>query len=684
MTFSTPVRMIALAAAASLTAAAQIPRYSIAGPASGWSQVLNTLGFAQDAASPDLLVVRAGEAVPEALADKVRAGLAVILEANPQALSALGVNSRRAGATRRELDPRSPQTAIVWEAEAQLIAAELPPNAKIHSRDRWTDVPLMASWRMGSGRVLWLAAPLPGNGYGRFPFLPQAIDEMGFRSPLSSKRIWAFFDYAYRSRTDPEYMASQWRRAGISAIHAGAWYHMEPDEQRDTFLRQLIDACHRNGIQVHAWLEYPHVSDRFWADNPQWRDKTAQLSDAAVFWRKLMNFQNPDCVRAVQAATVSLLRRFDWDGVNLAELYFESLLGPDDPAQFTPMNPDFRKSFTDRHGYDPVQIFQPGSAYHWKVNEPALRQLYEYRVQLNHAMHEQWLVFLNGLRRADGTPYTLAMTNVDDQYEPKIRDFLGYDNKLLLKLLNRIPFDFIIQDPATLWSLGPERYPRISELYRGLTPFGDLLAIDVNVARRQFVSYPTERQSGSEVLQLARVTSASFPQTMYYSEFSINRLDRPLMAGASAAGSLRIEPDGSFTVDSPYGAGVAWTGPALVDGQPWPYQDSRSVWLTAGKHRVSKRESAPALRLIDFNGKLADVKELRGEETKDPIRGLSISYNNRSRAIAVLEKRPAAIWIDGVLSEPTVLPRRDGSVAVMLPPGEHWVSFAAADQLAAN
>ena len=93
---------------------------------------------------------------------------------------------------------------------------------------------------------------------------------------------------------------------------------------------------------VYAWLELPHVSEKFWDEHPQWREKTAILQDAHLDWRKLMNLADPDCSRAAEAGVQALIARFDWDGVNLAELYFESLYGAADPQRFTPMNETVR------------------------------------------------------------------------------------------------------------------------------------------------------------------------------------------------------------------------------------------------------------------------------------------------------------------------------------------------------
>ena len=50
---------------------------------------------------------------------------------------------------------------------------------------------------------------------------------------------------------------------------------------------------------MYVWLELPHVSEQFWADHPEWREKTAMLQDAQLDWRKLMNLTNRDCFAAV-------------------------------------------------------------------------------------------------------------------------------------------------------------------------------------------------------------------------------------------------------------------------------------------------------------------------------------------------------------------------------------------------
>ena len=44
------------------------------------------------------------------------------------------------------------------------------------------------------------------------------------------------------------------------------------------------------------------------------------------------------------------------------------------------------------------------------------------------------------------------------------------DAARLLPLLDTHDFTFLIEDPATVWNLGPQRYPEIAKRYQPLTP----------------------------------------------------------------------------------------------------------------------------------------------------------------------------------------------------------------------
>ena len=54
------------------------------------------------------------------------------------------------------------------------------------------------------------------------------------------------------------------RSSGISALQVAAWHYYDPDPERDRYVQSLIQAWHRHGILVYAWIELPHVSGQFW------------------------------------------------------------------------------------------------------------------------------------------------------------------------------------------------------------------------------------------------------------------------------------------------------------------------------------------------------------------------------------------------------------------------------------
>ncbi len=561
------------------------------------------------------------------------------------------------------VDEREPEQEIVWEDPLRLPVYVLPSRAKVFMREKWTGAPLMAGLTAPDGGLLWVAVDPGAKGYERFPYLIHALVDLGLVLPFRGARTWAFFDYSYRTRADPDYLARRWREAGVAAIHASAWHFYDELPERKRYLTELIAACHREGVLVYAWLEFPHVSEDFWQANPGCREKTAALQDAHLDWRKLINLAEPSCFESVVRGLKKLLSNYDWDGVNFAELYFESLHGPSNAQRFTPLNAWVRADYRARSGVDPLQFFDSASSHFHQRDREQWEDFVDYRACLVLRLQKQFLQVI----RSAAPSLDLVVTQIDDRFDGRMREFLGADTSALLPLAEQYDFRLVVEDPATLWDRGPERYVEIAQQYRRLAPDPERLAIDINIVERYQTTYPTKKQVGSELFQLVHLAGKVFPTVLVYFEQSISRPDWNLLPHASGAARAERE-ENSLLVECDRPVGVVWNGPALVNSQPWPFTDGSTVWLPAGQHRVSPAPEFPGMRVLHIN---TDWKWGR-------IDGgvLEFGYASASPAVALLSDAPKRISVDGETLHGRVLKARN-HWAVMLPRGEHSVRIVA-------
>ncbi len=637
--------------------------FSVIGTDAGaWPQILSSIGHRPSpAVEARIFVGRPGAPASPNWSAKLAAGCILILEGESPLAASFGFHPTSETVRLASLeDVHRPNLPIVFEHALEIHRFALPETAQVFAKERWTGAPLIAGMRRGPGAILWIVANPGKTGYERFPYILHALSDLGMETPFQSGRLWAFFDSSYRTRVDLDYFAARWRKSGIGAIHVAAWHFYEPDAERDAYLKALIQACHRQAITVYAWVELPHVSEKFWNDHPAWREKTALLQDAQLDWRKLMNLTNRDCFRAVSAGIQEMVRRFDWDGVNLAELYFESLEGASNPARFTPMNEDVRSEFKARQGWDPTQIYTD------RKDAASLRAFLDFRADLANRMQDEWLTEIEKCRRLQ-PDLDIVLTHVDDRFDAGMKDAIGADAGRVLPMLKQRDFTFLIEDPATVWNLGPQRYPEIAKRYQPITPRPERLAIDINVVDRYQDVYPTKQQTGTELFELVHLAASAFPRVTLYFENSILRPDLALLPSAAAVVNREEKIGGKTVIDAPYGVGIPWHGAALVDGRAWPALSDSVLWVPAGVHSVEPH-SEPAnkpqpARLTDFNGTLEDVATL-------PNHRVEISYNSPSRAVAVLDHNPLRLEIDGAVSVPFVPLGR----SLLLPRGRHIVT----------
>lgn len=640
---------------------APVFHYQIAGDRPGaWPRIFSGAGLVRGPGGITFVSGSAAAQDPDAWLARAQSGAILVLEGESPAAEAFGFRAdrtRKPVPTRSVVDTHNPKLSIVWERTLDIARHTLPEKAVVFARERWDGAPLMAGIKHGAGAALWLAVSPGERGHERFPYVMQALGDLGATPGLESRELWAFFDASYRSRVDLDYFAARWRKSGIAALHVAAWHFFEPDAQKDEYLRKLIEACHRQAILVYAWLEFPHVSERFWNDHPEWREKTAIGQDAHLDWRRLMNLRHPDCAREVAAGTRRLFDRFDWDGINLAELYFESLEGMANPARFTPMNETIRREFTAAHGFDPQSLFQDR-------RDPASQRLFlDWRAELTHRLQQDWIAEMERIR-ARQPHLGLVLTHVDDRYDTRMRDSIGADAARVLPLLAKHDFTFLIEDPATVWHLGPERYPEIARRYEPLTNRSDKLAIDINIVERYQDVYPTKQQTGTELFQLVNLASRAFARVALYFENSILNPDVPLLA-ASAAAPDRVErAAGRLVLESKRSLGVPAPTPMTVNGRTWPFWDGAMLWLPPGAHSLERAAAPAPIRLTDFNGRL---------RTLDPLaNGFEFSYTSDARAWARFDGVPARVEVDEQPLTPSAL--------LPLPRGQHLVKVVARRQ----
>src|SRR5208337_2665210 len=152
--------------------------------------------------------------------------------------------------------------------------------------------------------------------------------------------------------------------------------------------QRLIKLAHANGILVIAWFEPPQVNKKFYDNNPDWREKNYKCEEVMAGWRFPVTLTNEACLKAVINEYLRLLKLYDWDGVEIAELNFDSDKGYAAPDKFLPMNASACKEFKAKYNFDLRKIFDPSSQYFWKNHPDVVERVTQYRMDKLMYLHD--------------------------------------------------------------------------------------------------------------------------------------------------------------------------------------------------------------------------------------------------------------------------------------------------------
>ena len=448
-------------------------------------------------------------------------------------------------------------------------------------------LPIAVRWAYGKGQVLGLGVDPMGSGrtgYELLPTLSRLVGEATMAPAGPSRNGVELY-------LDPGVLPPNIERnvnavaalaQGARVVDVAAWDTNFTDPSQDYPYAALIQALHARGILAYAWLEPPFVDLAMWQNQPQCREKTETGQDANPYWRDLISLETPACFNLAWQQWTPVIEGNPWDGVNVAELYFES---PEHPAAFTPFSPGALKLF----GRDP------------KTNMAAFMK---FRVQLATELNGEMLTRLNSLPQA--SRLDLELTVIDSKLDPTEAYDVGSDVTQLAGVAQKGGASLQLEDPFTTWSDGPLRYDRLTPELQQLVQPGSGL-IDLNIVNRAGAR-PTAKMTGGE-LDLAVASAAAFSGRMgAYAIGTIPAADQAAlpsaMAGTAQTTDTGIVAPWTVTVHAPP------AGPdtsVTVDGTPWPSAGGTAI-VPAGEHRIVWSNSpAPGPGLTGFTGELSSA-----------------------------------------------------------------------------
>lgn len=608
-------------------------------------------------------------------------GARVITDGNSKLADRMNIKLSSPSTVKFVKDLNFPSVFLQWAdtPKVHLILNKQNKYCHILYSDSVTGYSLGILKNSGKGMFLFVSTlfdPISGEGYSRFPNLPNLVVKEMDCFPLFERRgVDAYFDPGLEDGIPIEKLIANWKTWGIKAIHAAAWYFYNSHSYN---YKLLISEAHKQGILVYAWLEWPYLGEGFWNAHPDWRMKNALLGDAKIDFLYLMDLQNPECMKSALNGLSTLLKD-DWDGIDIAEFSItggvdQALAGPEEPKCFTGFNTTARNEFKSLYGFDQVELFNQSSAHFWKQDSTGLDQFYKYRVKINNRLLRQIVSSIDSVKTTDKRDWKIIFTVLDNSLHPEFDQLLGFDLTNTLKLAKEFNATLQVEDPSSEWTRPPVRYDQLAKSYISL--IGDIpLSIDINfvpIHPDDQKGFASAQPTGTELFQQYIFADNNCGSVCFYAESTVFKHDWEILPYAMASGTSVIKKKKEMRILTSHT--VIMRNPEkhrkiLVDMKPWPCYGTEGIIIPQGEHILSFSDTAPVtgnkkntLRLNSISDELISCSE--------SAQGIDLIYKSPARCLITLNRIPLTIKVDGITASLKVLKEKDNFI-IFAPSGKH-------------
>lgn len=573
-----------------------------------------------------------------------------------------------------------PQEHIVWRNQELVYKIDLNPYDEVLCEDAATGCAMAFGREVGKGKFIYINTTFDAYsflGYSSYPYLFDYIKSyLGLYPIIRNENLEVYFDPGFRQNTSIENLIRLWVKQGVRIVHVAGW-HQYPKYTYD--YGRLIKLAHANGIQVIAWIEPPQVSQKFWLENPKWREKNYKGQDVRASWRYPVALTDPACLKAATAEYMKLLKAFDWDGVNLGELYFESDGSFAKPEKYTPMHPSAITEFNALYGYNLNDIFNANSPYYCINNDKVRQQVINYRVNKVTQLHNELIKILTNYANTQ-IGFQVIVTNMDSYGSPELPELIGVNTAELINLQKKYDFLLQIEDPANRWSTDPLRYIEIGNMYAKLTGKPDKIMVDLNILsfrnQNEITPFPTLLQTGIESYHIVNASAIGAPRFTIYSEGTVNPQDMALFAYAGASMVKYKYTNNGYYINSPVSFVLRLPRgqkQILLNNQPIAGMRDNLFVIPAGENYINLHINkfpgfstvAIQPQILSISGNLTHVNY--------QMRKIDFNYTSQGRCLVAFSHKPSSVVVDGYVYKTEVM-RGNDCYTILLPNGNHKVT----------
>ena len=578
-------------------------------------------------------------------------------------------------------DSYFPEEFISWKYSQLVNKFDYTDDDEIFCEDAITNLAVAIGRKYGQGKIIYFNTAFDPNtpyGYGNYPYAMVYVKNYLQLSPVVKREnLSVYFDPGLRQRISVETLIKAWVRQGIRIIHVAGWHQYAKYNYE---YQRVIGLAHANGMLVYAWLEPPQLNQKFWEKHPQWREKNYLNKDVRPSWRYPLALTDTQCLNAVISEYIKFIKAYDWDGVNIGELYFEAGKGFDQPKWFTPMNPSACKEFNDIYGFDMKEIFDPSSIFYWKQNPEAKEDVINYRMGKVTSFHDQILRAITDYAKTK-SGFVVIVTFLDTYFSPEMKEYLGINSDSILKLQKKYGFIIQPEDPQNKWSTEPSRYIEFGKYYEKKIKDSSKLLIDLNILtfrkKQEVTPFPTLLQAGIESYELINSASIGAPGFTVYSEATTNPQDLSLFQYASSSSVIYKFTENGYEVNSPYSFVLQLPKNIKVisvDGETATGYRDNNFFIPAGKHSIDCHPgNIPGFstvnlqpQLLSFTGNVMDIDY--------DMRKVNFDYESTDKALVALNSKPTEVKVDGQSYNFKLLKGND-CFSLYLPIGKHFVEI---------